>query len=114
MEASESGYLNLIHVDDAAAIIAQFTERRFSREGLELYCVSDGRPVKRGDFYREIARQLGAPEPRFAKAESGARTQRARTSKRIDSRRLWERIGRKPFFPSYVEGIAHIVATHSP
>ena len=57
IEAPSEGYLNLIHVDDAAsAVIA--AERQAPLPAL--YCVSDGHPVIRGEYFRELAELLGA------------------------------------------------------
>ena len=55
IRSSENGFLNLIHVKDAArAVLASWDNQRSG-----LYVVSDDQPTRRGDFYREIARQCG-------------------------------------------------------
>ncbi|MFT7641811.1 MAG: nucleoside-diphosphate-sugar epimerase, partial [Pirellulaceae bacterium] len=55
-----SGYLNLIHVDDAASIVVTVGEHPSPANH---YVVSDGQPVLRNDYYSELARLLEAPEP---------------------------------------------------
>ena len=39
--------------------------RRARGQPPQLYVVSDGQPVLRGDYYRELARLVGAPPPQF-------------------------------------------------
>ncbi|HUG69781.1 MAG TPA: SDR family oxidoreductase [Pirellulaceae bacterium] len=105
--ASANGYLNLIHVDDAAGIVLAAEQQAVAPE---LLLVSDGHPVLRGDFYRALARLTNSPEPRFADphVESSSR-QRGSTDKRINSSKLRERLQFAYRYPSYVEGIAEIV-----
>ncbi len=60
--APSTGWLNLIHVEDAARIVlAAEAHARPPR----LYTVSDGRPPQRGEYYEELARLLQAPPPKF-------------------------------------------------
>ncbi len=58
--APASGWLNLIHVDDAVEVVIAACDLEPFRDGPRVYCVSDGQPVQRGDFYGEVARQIGA------------------------------------------------------
>jgi nucleoside-diphosphate-sugar epimerase len=105
--ALEHGFLNLIHVDDAAGIVVAAARIKPPR----LYTVSDGNPPQRGDYYAELARLLGAPKPRFIAppAESPAAL-RAESNKRVSNRRLLSDLGIQLRFPSYREGLAAIVA----
>lgn len=115
LAASGEGYLNLIHVDDAAdLIVALTTGREPAVPGPRIYCVSDGAPVWREDFYRELAQKVGAPEPRFASVGCpSSRRERGRTSKRISNRKLMEDLRLVLRYPSYREGIAQIVAAQN-
>ncbi len=72
IEASQTGYLNLIHVQDAARIVQLLSDPARKVEGPTTYCVSDGHPVVRGEYYREVARRLGAPEPTFTHPPAGS------------------------------------------
>lgn len=109
--ASANGYLNLIHVDDAVQIVLA-AETQLSPP--ELLLVSDGQPVLRGDFYRELARASNSPEPRFEEPASISSTAfRASTDKQIDNTRLRERLRFEYRFPSYVEGLASILTNRS-
>lgn len=58
--ADPDSWLNLIHVDDAAGIVAAVADAPDPRP---LYVVSDGRPVRRRDWYGRLARAIGGPEP---------------------------------------------------
>jgi nucleoside-diphosphate-sugar epimerase len=108
IDAAVHGYLNLIHVDDAADIASTISEYVVPPETL---IVSDGNPVLRGDFYRELARQLNAPPPQFAPppANSSA-AERGSTDKRVSNRKLMALYCRPLQFPTYREGLAAIVA----
>lgn len=107
------GWLNLIHVDDAATIVVE-TERWLRQQPPDpaphVFCVSDGTPVLRGDYYREAARLLGAPLPEFTTppADSPA-AERARGNKRVRNSRLVETIGPTLAYPDYRVGLAAIL-----
>ncbi|MEX2112653.1 MAG: SDR family oxidoreductase [Pirellulales bacterium] len=105
---AEHGYLNLIHVDDAADVVLA-AERH--AQPPRTYVVSDGHPVERRAYYEELARLLEAPRPRFLAptAESSA-SARAESSKRIKNARLIEELRVRPGYPSFREGLAAIVA----
>lgn len=99
--ADPEGYLNLIHVDDAADVAARAGEGTPSR----LYLVADGSPVRRREFYESIAGRIGAPRPRFERAES-AMVQRGDSHKRVVTGRLRSELVFVPRYPSYREGLA--------
>src|SRR5262249_38079701 len=62
-------WLNLIHVEDGArAILAAEASTHPHR----VYNICDDHPVRRRDFYTEMAYLLGAPEPRFVAPTPGA------------------------------------------
>jgi nucleoside-diphosphate-sugar epimerase len=107
------GWLNLIHIDDAASITRRVCQPPFSPAGGSLperYCVSDGHPVVRGEYYREIARRLDLPPPRFVTPESDTpATQRGRVSRRVRSDRLRKVYCITLKYPSYREGLAAIL-----
>jgi nucleoside-diphosphate-sugar epimerase len=103
-----SGYLNLIHVDDAANIVVAVGNQA-SPAGC--YLVSDGQPVLRNAYYTELARLLEAPEPTFeAPPPESHLAARANASKRLLTDRLKNDINPTLQYPSYVEGLAAIVA----
>jgi nucleoside-diphosphate-sugar epimerase len=101
-----SGFLNLIHVDDAARAVLQ-AERRADLP--DLFVVSDGTPVTRRHYYEEIAAHLGV-RPRFAPpAPRDPQTQRAASNKRVSNHRLLEDLQVVLQYPSYREGLADIL-----
>lgn len=102
------GYLNLIHVDDAAeAVLAAATRASPPRT----YLVSDGRPVERRDYLRHLAALLGAPEPRFEVVSAREAVGRRGTdSKRVCHARLVDELDFRPKYPSYREGLAAALA----
>lgn len=108
LEAPDSGYLNLIHVEDAAAVITALEQRVIPPVTL---IVADGQPVLRGDFYRELAKLLHAPAPRLVPpSDRSPVAERATSDKRVSNRQLRELLGSRLAFPSYREGLAAIVA----
>ena len=104
----QEGWLNLIHVDDgvAAVLAAEAWTAKDTSHGPELFNVADGQPVVRGDYYREVARLIGASPPRFTEPViSLPATARAATSKQICNRKLIKTLGVKLAYPSYREGL---------
>lgn len=90
-------WLNLIHVEDGVSAVLAAAER--GRPGA-VYNVSDGRPVRRRDFFTHLARRLGAPEPRFTPGAQEA------ANRRVVSQRLREELGVTFRHPSHEEGLA--------
>jgi nucleoside-diphosphate-sugar epimerase len=108
--AAENGHLNLIHVDDAARIVVAAAEQSHFDNGPRIYCVSDGNPVRRGDYYREVARQIGAPPPRFVAADPGShRAARAEADRRVRNDRMLRELSVPLKFPDYRTGLADIL-----
>jgi nucleoside-diphosphate-sugar epimerase len=108
IDAPQGGFLNLIHVEDAAAIVLLAEEKAPLPR---TYVVSDGQPVVRAEYYAELARLLDAPPPRFVPADPGsAAAQRAAGDKRVSNRRLLTELSPSLKYPSYREGLSAIVA----
>jgi nucleoside-diphosphate-sugar epimerase len=105
------GFLNLIHVDDAVAVVLA-AERR--AKAPRTFVVSDGNPVQRHTYIEELARLLRAPPPRFAPppADSPANL-RAGSDKRVKNTRLLAELSVQLVYPSYREGLAAIVAAET-
>lgn len=113
IEAPSRGYLNLIHVDDAVAIILALEAAEEPRS-LQLFVASDGAPVLRSDYYRELARLAGAPEPRFEEPSGDSpKALRAASSKRVSNRRMRDQLNVRLLYPTYREGLAAILAASS-
>ena len=100
--AATSGFLNLIHVDDGVLVVMA----SFRADAPARYVVSDGHPVPRGDYYRELARQLGVDDLKILEIDSESPAgQRARASKRIRSDRFRDRLGVKLKYVDYRAGL---------
>jgi nucleoside-diphosphate-sugar epimerase len=108
IDAPARGWLNLIHVDDAARIVLLAEEHALPPR---TYVVSDGHPVQRADYYGELARLLHAPAPAFVAppADSPA-AKRATSDKRINPRTLFNDLQPKLLYPDYRAGLAAIVS----
>ncbi len=108
IDAPATGYLNLIHVDDAVEVVLTAEHRAATPS---LYVVADGNPAVRRDYYAELARLVGAPPPQFiAPSADSPAAQRAASDKRIRNAHLVEDLQVQFRYPSYREGLAAIVA----
>lgn len=96
-------YLNLIHVDDAVRVVlAAESQAPLPR----LYLVSDGHPCRRGEYYGELARLIGAPPPRFiAPSVGGPAVGRPITDKRVSRARLERELTVAWQFPDFRAGL---------
>jgi nucleoside-diphosphate-sugar epimerase len=104
--AAPESFLNLIHVEDAVeAVLAVEAHGAPPR----MYLVSDGHPARRGDYFAELARLLGAPPPRFEPPPKTLSESRSDSNKRISNARICSELHFVPRFPTYREGLAAIV-----
>lgn len=114
--APSAGWLNLIHVDDAARIVVgidRWLTQREASDGPHVFCVSDGVPAVRGEYYAEAARLIGALPPQFTAppADSPAAA-RAGADRRVSNAKLraWmAEAGIALQYPSYREGLTQIL-----
>ena len=105
--AARGGALNLIHVEDAVQAIQKAAD---AETVSPIYIVSDGHPVDRRDYYREVARLLDAPEPTFEDPDPDTpAAKRAQADRQMSNQRLVEDLGFVPRYPSYREGLAAIL-----
>lgn len=100
--ADPDSWLNLIHVDDAAAIVHAVAEAPSPQP---LYVVSDGRPVRRREWYGRLARATGSPEPTWDTA--AARNRGA--DKRVDPSLLRRDVGVGLAHPDALAAVAALV-----
>lgn len=99
-------WLNLIHVQDGARAILAAEERAVSGSTT---IVSDGHPVRRRDFYDELARMLGAPTPRYVAPPAGAPTPpHEKGNRRLVNRKMIEGLAVKLEYPDYRAGLAGV------
>ena len=95
-------WLNLIHVDDAAAIVCAIAA---AKSPASLYVVSDGHPVRRRDWYDHIASCLGSPPPTWDTAAPRSRG----ADKRVDPSRIFRDLPLRLAHPDPLVTIAHLV-----
>ncbi len=105
-------WLNLIHVDDAVDMLIRLAE---APEAASIELASDGTPVRRAEYYAELARRLGVAAPVALDAAQARRLgldsrrlERAST-KRCDPGPTIARTGWRPRYPSYREGLQGLV-----
>lgn len=97
-------WLNLIHVEDGVRAVLAAEERAAAGAVVN---VSDGQPVRRRDFYAELARQLGAPAPTFTAAPlDRPPPPHEKGHRRIRNRRLVEELGVALQYPDYRAGLS--------
>ena len=89
-------WLNLIHVDDAAAAVLA-CENRF--EPGETYLIADDRPVRRREYFEELARLTSAPRPTFIGDDA------ANFNKRISNRKAREQLALTLAYPGIECGL---------
>jgi len=99
-------YLNLIHVDDAVAVLLAASDQGGVTR---TYNVSDGSPTNRCEYFTALARLLQAPTPRFEIAKEWS-DRKSSTNKRVSNDRMVRELGVRPIYPTYQEGLAAIVS----
>ena len=100
--ADPDSWLNLIHVDDAAEVVRLVAAAAAPRP---LYVVSDGRPVRRRDWYGRLAALAGGPEPQWDAAAPRPRG----ADKRVDPRRLFADLPLRLAHPDALAALAGLV-----
>jgi len=106
--APGGGALNLIHVEDAIQAIKLAAD---SESFSPVYIVSDGSPVDRRDYYREVARLMSAPDPTFESPDPDSpAAQRAKSDRRMSNERLVSELGFQPKYASYREGLSAVLS----
>jgi nucleoside-diphosphate-sugar epimerase len=100
--ADPDSWLNLIHVDDAAAVVCTVAAATAPRP---LYVVSDGRPVLRRDWYGHLARITGSPVPTWDLALPRTRG----ADKRVDPALLFRDLPLTLAHPDPLRGIEAVM-----
>ena len=102
------GHLNLIHVDDAAAVVLA---AELHAQPPRTYLVADGHPVARREFYTYLAGLLGLPRPQFVEPPpDDPAALRARADKRVNNARMLAELRVTLAYPTYREGLRAIVS----
>jgi len=104
--ADPDSWLNLVHIDDAAAVVCTVADAASPRG---LYVVADGHPVRRRDWYGTLAKLTGSPEPHWDTAAPRPRG----ADKRVDPKLLFRDLAFRPAHPNPLAALADLVATSS-
>lgn len=102
LAADPDSWLNLVHLDDAARVVCAVAAAAAPGP---LYVVSDGRPVRRREWYGRLAALVGAPPPTWdttAPRDRGA-------DKRVNSALLVRDLGFVPDHPDALAALADLV-----
>jgi nucleoside-diphosphate-sugar epimerase len=100
--ADPDKWLNLIHVDDGARVVLAAAER--GQPG-RTYNVCDDHPVRRREFYGEMARLLNAAAPRFELPAPDRIPPHERANRRIVNRRMKEELQITLEYSDYGSGL---------
>ncbi|QDU64130.1 NAD dependent epimerase/dehydratase family protein [Planctomycetes bacterium Pan216] len=99
---SPDGLVNLIHVEDAArSVDAAARATTLS----DLYVVSDGHPVTRGEMYEALADRLGYSPPRF---DPEATKARGRGNRRVANTRMRKELGVVLAYPTFRDSLTDL------
>ncbi|WP_075082490.1 SDR family oxidoreductase [Mariniblastus fucicola] len=99
---SATGFLNLIHVDDAVQAICVVSDRR---NFAETYLVADSNPTLRREYYQYLADQFELGPIPWSDARPDPNS-RGSSSKRISNRKLLEQTGLVLKHPDFRSGLA--------
>ena len=102
LPGNPDAWLNLIHVDDAAATVVAAADSPAAQ--FELFLVSDDQPIHRRTYYETLARLLNVDEVRFDE-DAPARHTRGR-GKRCCNRRLRDQLGLTLQYPTIETGLS--------
>ncbi len=110
LRVPQAGFLNLIHVDDIAAILCRMLRTTMA---YRTYVLSDGRPVQRVEFYNELAARIGVTDPAFLPPDPNDSRQRRAGNRKVDPTLLFSELGEGLRFPSYREGLENSLKSES-
>jgi nucleoside-diphosphate-sugar epimerase len=99
---SAEAHLNLIHVEDAAAVVLAAESRAAPPR---TYLVSDGHPATRREYYHCLADLLERPRPQFVEGGASSGKERSHGSKRVRNSRMLCELGVQLSHPTYREGL---------
>lgn len=101
IKGDPDGWLNLIHVDDAANLLKRGCELE-QPEQIELGC--DGTPIKRKEYYNFLAKQLNQDSANFSQNVTSRGTGR-----RCDNKITIERTGWQPQYTDFRQALVKLI-----
>lgn len=96
-------WLNLIHVDDAVAAVLACEQR--GQPG-ETYLITDDQPIRREEYYSQLARLVAAPPPVFADDQPAKRGSGG-LNKRCSNKKARAELSLALAYPSITAGLPH-------
>ncbi len=106
LAGNPEAWLNLIHVDDAVRAVLAAETRGVPGA---TYLVCDDRPLRRREYYAELAKQAGATAPQFEELAADS-AERRRLNKRCVNQRLRDELRVELQFPTVIEGLRSLPA----
>ena len=64
LTGNPNAWLNLIHIDDAVQVVLA-VEQLVEQSSSEVWLVCDDQPIRRTDYYKQLAKLINAPAPSF-------------------------------------------------
>jgi nucleoside-diphosphate-sugar epimerase len=113
LEPAACGYTNRIHAEDLARVGVAAADGPAGA----IYNVSDGQPGTMTDYFNRVADALGLPRPPVVDREEARRVMTPAMlsylaeSRRIDNRRMRERLGMTLLYPDLETGLAASIRT---
>lgn len=113
LRKEECGYTNRIHIEDLVNICVAAAKRG---EGSEIYNVSDGHPGTMTDYFNAVADALALPRPPIITLQQAhqqltpAMRSYLTESRRLDNRKLLEKLGITLHYPDLATGLRAITA----
>jgi nucleoside-diphosphate-sugar epimerase len=101
LEGDGSRYLNMIHRDDAVAVIIKTLKGAPTGS---VYNVVDNEPVTQRDLFAWLAAKLNKPMPPAAPADEEIVRKRGATNKRVSNQRLKQQLSFKYEYPTFRQG----------
>ena len=101
-DLAHDGFINLIHVDDAAAVVCKVVEQHIYGETIH---VSDGNPPLRTEFYQFISNQLGGGPIPWPSQDNKSLPVRKTNGKRLSNQKMKRLLDHSLRYPSYRSGI---------
>lgn len=106
LSGKPDAWLNLIHVDDGAKVVALAAE---TAEPSSTWLVVDDHPLVRRDYYVRLAELVGAPIPEFEQLPQLA-SQSGDRNKRCSNRRVREVLRAELRYPTFELGLPNAVS----
>lgn len=103
LRGNPDAWLNLVHIDDVAQAVLLSAD---AVDPAKSYLVSDTQPLRRADYYSQLAALVGTGPPVFADTAPGDPSP---LNKRCCSKKICDELNLQLRFPTVAEGLPHAV-----